>query len=119
MQPTETPSQHRAPEQAGEQAMDARIRRAWKPSFGPVLRIAAYMRFALSPHAAAVRAAAQERLAYYARLPYFAGMVAAGYPLVDGRPRDALLNHLAVIGEEPRSPHDRANCWASASTSCC
>ena len=61
--------------------------------------IVAHLWIALNADTGKVRAIARQRLAYYARLPFFASMfAAAGYPLLDDYMSDALLDNLVIMG---------------------
>lgn len=67
----------------------------------PTPPLVAHSWVALSTDIAAVRAAARQRLATYARLPFYATMFAnAGFPVVDGQVSDALIDALVVMGDE-------------------
>jgi F420-dependent oxidoreductase-like protein len=67
----------------------------------PVPPLVAHVWVALSDNAQAVRAAAKQALAGYARLPFYANMfAAAGYPVeVDGQVSDGLIDALVVMGD--------------------
>ncbi|MDQ5854497.1 MAG: LLM class flavin-dependent oxidoreductase, partial [Chloroflexota bacterium] len=68
----------------------------------PTPPLVAHMWVALSADAAAVRAAGKQRLAGYARLPFYANMfAAAGYPVeADGNVSDRLVDSLVAMGDE-------------------
>ncbi|HZG65946.1 MAG TPA: LLM class flavin-dependent oxidoreductase [Herpetosiphonaceae bacterium] len=69
----------------------------------PAPPLVAHMWVALSADVELVRAAARQRLAGYARLPFYANMfAAAGYPVeADGSVGDALVDALVAMGDEP------------------
>ncbi len=68
----------------------------------PTPTLVAHVWIALSTDTAAVHAAARQRLAGYARLPFYANMfAAAGYPVqADGSVSEALVDNLVVMGDE-------------------
>jgi F420-dependent oxidoreductase-like protein len=68
----------------------------------PTPPLVAHVWVALSTDAAAVHAAAKQRLAGYARLPFYANMfAAAGYAVqADGSVSEALVDNLVAMGDE-------------------
>jgi F420-dependent oxidoreductase-like protein len=66
----------------------------------PTPPLIAHAWVALSTNIEAVRAAARKALSGYVRLPFYATMfAAAGFPVQDGKPSDALLDALVISGE--------------------
>jgi F420-dependent oxidoreductase-like protein len=68
----------------------------------PIPLLIAHAWVALSTDIAAIRASGKQRLAGYARLPFYANMfAAAGYPIeADGNVSDALVDSLVIRGDE-------------------
>ena len=68
----------------------------------PTPLLVAHAWIALSNDIAAIRAAGKQRLAGYARMPFYANMFAtAGYPIeADGNVSDALIDSLVIRGDE-------------------
>ena len=81
----------------------------------PTPPLIAHAWVALSTDAGAVRAAARQRLAGYARLPFYANMfAAAGYPLeAGGGVSDALIDNLVLMGDEAEAAARLAEMLAS------
>jgi alkanesulfonate monooxygenase SsuD/methylene tetrahydromethanopterin reductase-like flavin-dependent oxidoreductase (luciferase family) len=79
-------------------ALQASAQAAQRPT--PLLIAHAWV--ALSTDTAAIRASGKQRLAGYARLPFYANMfAAAGYPIeADGSISDALIDSLVIKGDE-------------------
>jgi alkanesulfonate monooxygenase SsuD/methylene tetrahydromethanopterin reductase-like flavin-dependent oxidoreductase (luciferase family) len=68
----------------------------------PTPLLVAHAWIALSTDIAAIRASGKQRLAGYARLPFYTNMfAAAGYPIeTDGNVSDALIDSLVIKGDE-------------------
>jgi F420-dependent oxidoreductase-like protein len=68
----------------------------------PTPLLVAHAWVALSTDVVAIRASGKQRLAGYARLPFYANMfAAAGYPIeADGNVSDALIDSLVIRGDE-------------------
>ncbi len=68
----------------------------------PAPSLVAHIPVAMSTDAAAVQAAATQRISYYTKAPFYAHMFAlAGFPVsVDGSGLDALLKELVVAGDQ-------------------
>lgn len=67
----------------------------------PTPPLVAHMWVSLNRDAEAVRQAARKTLSGYAKLPFYANMfAAAGYPVENGEPSDALIDSLVVMGDD-------------------